>query len=84
MFEEEYTELATAVDEIAERIRLLRNYGSRVKYVNEVKGYNSRLDPLQAAILRVKLAHLDEWNCRRAAIADLYQKELAGNGLTLP
>jgi dTDP-4-amino-4,6-dideoxygalactose transaminase len=69
---------------IADRIRVLRNYGSRVKYVNEVQGYNSRLDPLQAAILRVKLLHLDEWNNRRAAIADAYQRALAGCGLSLP
>jgi dTDP-4-amino-4,6-dideoxygalactose transaminase len=70
--------------EIADRIRVLRNYGSRVKYVNEVQGYNSRLDPLQAAILRVKLLRLDEWNNRRATIADFYQQALAGCGLTLP
>ena len=70
--------------QLAERIRVLRNYGSRVKYVNEVQGYNSRLDPLQAAILRVKLAHLDEWNGRRSAIAARYQQGLAGCGLTLP
>lgn len=70
--------------EIADRIRVLRNYGSRVKYVNEVQGYNSRLDPLQAAILRVKLEHLDEWNSRRVAIADYYQKALAACELTLP
>ena len=70
--------------QIADRIRVLRNYGSRVKYVNEVQGYNSRLDPLQAAILRVKLAHLDEWNARRSAIAARYQQGLAGCGLTLP
>lgn len=70
--------------QLAERIRILRNYGSRVKYVNEVQGYNSRLDPLQAAILRVKLAHLDEWNARRSAIASYYQLGLAGCGLTLP
>lgn len=69
---------------LAERLRLLRNYGSRVKYVNEVQGYNSRLDPLQAAILRVKLAHLDAWNARRSAIAAQYQQGLAGCGLTLP
>ena len=69
---------------LADRIRVLRNYGSRVKYVNEVKGYNSRLDPLQAAILRVKLAHLDEWNARRSAIAAHYQEGLADCGLTPP
>ena len=60
--------------QLADRIRVLRNYGSRVKYVNEVQGYNSRLDPLQAAILRVKLAHLDEWNARRSAIARVTSK----------
>lgn len=69
---------------LADRLRVLRNYGSRVKYVNEVQGWNSRLDPLQAAVLRVKLAHLDEWNARRAAIAALYQHELAETGLVLP
>ena len=69
---------------LADRIRVLRNYGSRVKYVNEVQGYNSRLDPLQAAILRVKLAHLDDWNARRSAIAVRYQRSLVGCGLTLP
>jgi dTDP-4-amino-4,6-dideoxygalactose transaminase len=70
--------------EIADRVRVLRNYGSRVKYVNEVKGYNSRLDPVQAVALRVKLKYLDEWNARRAAIAARYAEELAGTGLTLP
>ena len=70
--------------QIADRIRVLRNYGSRVKYVNEVQGYNSRLDPLQAAILRVKLAHLDDWNARRSVIAARYQLGLAGCGLILP
>lgn len=70
--------------QLADRIRVLRNYGSRVKYVNEVQGYNSRLDPLQAAILRVKLAHLDEWNARRSAIAARYHQGLQGCGLTLP
>lgn len=70
--------------QLADRIQVLRNYGSRVKYVNEVKGYNSRLDPLQAAILRVKLAHLDSWNARRLAIATQYQLGLVSCGLTLP
>lgn len=70
--------------EIADRMRTLRNYGSRVKYVNDVKGYNSRLDPVQAAALRVKLKHLDEWNARRTAIAARYTAELAGTELVLP
>jgi dTDP-4-amino-4,6-dideoxygalactose transaminase len=70
--------------EIADRIRVLRNYGSRVKYVNEVKGYNSRLDPVQAVVLRVKLRHLDDWNARRSAIATRYTAELVGAGLVLP
>ena len=76
--------VTTNDDRIADRIRVLRNYGSRVKYVNEIQGYNSRLDPIQAAILRVKLAHLDDWNARRAVIARLYQHGLALTGLTLP
>lgn len=58
--------------DIADRIRVLRNYGSLVKYQNEVQGYNSRLDPIQAAVLRVKLRVLDEWNDRRKAIAKAY------------
>ena len=70
--------------QIADRLRVLRNYGSRVKYVNEVQGYNSRLDPLQAAILRVKLAHLDEWNARRREIAFQYSTLLAGADVELP
>lgn len=61
--------ITTNDPEVAEHLRLLRNYGSRVKYINESVGYNSRLDPLQAAVLRVKLQHLDEWNRRRQAIA---------------
>lgn len=69
---------------LAERIRMLRNYGSRVKYVNEEQGFNSRLDEVQAAVLRVKLARLDEWNARRARLAALYREALAGTELTLP
>lgn len=76
--------VTTSDPEIADRIRVLRNYGSRVKYVNEVKGFNSRLDPLQAAILRVKLSRLDEWNARRQAIATRYLERLASCGLVLP
>ena len=70
--------------QVADRIRMLRNYGSRVKYVNEVKGCNSRLDPLQAAVLGVKLRYLDEWNERRKVIAAQYLQGLADTGLLLP
>ena len=70
--------------QIAERIRVLRNYGSRVKYVNEIKGVNSRLDPLQAAVLRVKLRYLDEWNLRRKRIAEAYLECLDETRLVLP
>lgn len=63
---------------LADKIRLLRNYGSTVKNVNDVKGYNSRLDPLQAAILSVKLRHLDKWQERRRAIAALYADAFDG------
>ena len=70
---------------IADRIRVLRNYGSREKYVNEEKGTNSRLDPIQAAVLGVKLAHLDEWTQRRARIAALYRQELSQeSGIGVP
>lgn len=63
---------------IAQKVRDFGNYGSRVKYHHERKGFNSRLDELQAAFLRVKLAKLDEWNERRDVIANLYRKGLAG------
>jgi dTDP-4-amino-4,6-dideoxygalactose transaminase len=56
--------------------RDLRNYGSKIKYYNEVKGFNSRLDPLQAAFLGVKLSFLDEWNKRRNRIANFYLQAL--------
>jgi len=70
---------------LADRVRVLRNYGSRVKYDNEVKGHNSRLDELQAAVLRVKLRHLDDWNARRTSLAAYYCKGLRGlPGLRLP
>ena len=69
---------------LAERIALLRNYGSRQKYVNEEAGVNSRLDPIQAAVLRVKLGVLDKWTERRRAVATAYTKGLAESGLILP
>jgi dTDP-4-amino-4,6-dideoxygalactose transaminase len=62
--------------ELADKIRVLRNYGSRVKYHNEVAGVNSRLDELQAAILHVKLRKLDEWNERRRTLVECYRASL--------
>jgi dTDP-4-amino-4,6-dideoxygalactose transaminase len=71
--------------EVADRVRTLRNYGSKKKYYNEVRGYNSRLDEMQAALLRVKLNVLDQWNQRRAKVAQRYLKEIKSDrGLILP
>jgi len=69
--------ITTDSDELARRLRVLRNYGSPEKYVNEVRGVNSRLDEVQAAILRVKLRWLDEWNARRSSVAERYLAALA-------
>jgi len=70
---------------LAERIRMLRNYGSKVKYHHEVLGCNSRLDELQAALLRVKLRHLDAWNDRRRIVAARYMEGLRDcAGVALP
>src|SRR5580692_6984079 len=77
--------LTTNDSEVASRVRDLRNYGSKKKYVYEWQGCNSRIDELQAAFLRVKLKKLDEWNGRRRALAHRYLSELAGKTeLTLP
>lgn len=70
--------------ELAGRIRSLGNYGSKEKYVHEVRGFNSRLDPVHAAVLATKLKYLDEWNARRASIAARYLEELADLPLSLP
>ena len=69
---------------LAERLRTLRNYGAKVRYEHAERGRNSRLDELQAAILRVKLRHLDAWNDRRRAIAARYGERLAGVRLPAP
>jgi dTDP-4-amino-4,6-dideoxygalactose transaminase len=66
-------------------VRVLRNYGSKTKYYNDVKGFNSRLDELQAAFLRVKLKKLDEWNNRRRMVAARYLNAFRQTpDLTLP
>jgi dTDP-4-amino-4,6-dideoxygalactose transaminase len=70
--------VVTNDDGLAERVRILRNYGSRTKYYNEVKGVNSRLDPVQASLLRIKLQHLDAWNTRRSKVARQYLETLSG------
>ncbi|MEM6409334.1 MAG: DegT/DnrJ/EryC1/StrS family aminotransferase [Pseudomonadota bacterium] len=74
--------VTTNNEALAERITMLRNYGSRKKYVNEEPGMNSRLDPVQAAILSVKLDHLDTWTEHRRALAQRYLGAL--KGVTLP
>lgn len=76
--------VTTNDDGVADALRVLRNYGSRVKYVNEVIGSNSRLDELQAAVLTVKLARLDAWNERRSHLAMRYGRALSGLPLQLP
>jgi dTDP-4-amino-4,6-dideoxygalactose transaminase len=76
--------VATDDDALAERVRALREYGWRERYVSDIAGTNSRLDELQAAILAVKLGALDADNQRRAAIADAYDAGLAGLPLALP
>mgnify|MGYP001501951489 CR=1 FL=1 len=76
--------VVTDDDELAERVRMLRAHGSKVKYHNELIGYNSRLDEMQAAVLRVKLRHLNEWDSRRREIALEYNKLLKDLPLQLP
>jgi dTDP-4-amino-4,6-dideoxygalactose transaminase len=76
--------VTTNDEEIADKIRVLRNYGSREKYYNEEKGFNSRLDEIQAAILRVKLKHLDEWNEKRRGNAKFYNENIKNENLVLP
>jgi len=68
--------VVTDDDAVAERARMLRAHGSKRKYQNEMLGYNSRLDELQAALLRVKLPHVDRWNAARSAVAHRYTTAL--------
>ena len=75
--------IITRDDALAHRLRLLRNYGSTAKYHHEIIGFNSRLDDVQAAILRIKLERLDEWNNQRRAISAVYRHELAEK-VTIP
>lgn len=76
--------LTTDDEELANKVRALRNYGSTKKYVNDVIGMNSRLAPIQAAVLRVKLPVLQSWNERRSRIASFYSDHLRNTNLLLP
>lgn len=76
--------VVTNDDEVAQKVRMLRTHGWRKKYYPEMLGYNSRLDTLQAAILRVKLRYLDKWNERRREFAQLYTDQLAHLNIGLP
>jgi dTDP-4-amino-4,6-dideoxygalactose transaminase len=77
--------LTTDDPELARSAQMWRNYGSEQKYYNQVRGYNSRLDELQAAFLSIKLERLDTWNAERQRLAANYQDALSGiGGLTLP
>jgi dTDP-4-amino-4,6-dideoxygalactose transaminase len=69
--------VTTSDDEIANRLRMLRNYGQRERYYHSIKGVNSRLDEIQAAVLSVKLRYLDRWNDRRRSIARFYRENIS-------
>jgi dTDP-4-amino-4,6-dideoxygalactose transaminase len=76
--------VVTADAALDRRVRMLRNYGAERKYVHEVRGVNSRLDELQASVLRVKLRQLDAWNARRRLVASVYEAALRGGPVTPP
>ena len=76
--------VVTNDQKIANRVEMLRNYGQKEKYKHLFRGYNRRLDTMQAAILRVKLRYLEKWNAARRWNAKLYQKHLEGTELVLP
>jgi dTDP-4-amino-4,6-dideoxygalactose transaminase len=76
--------VTTNDSDLADRIKLLRNYGQSRKYYHDLVGINSRLDELQAAMLRVKLSRLDEWNEKRRRLAELYKEMLGQTDVLLP
>ncbi len=76
--------IATSDEALAKKLKMLRTHGAERRYFHELHGFNSRLDELQAAILRVKLRHLNRWNARRAEIAERYRSSLADRPLRLP
>ncbi len=76
--------IVTDDEAFADKIRMMRNYGSKIKYQNEIEGVNSRLDELQAALLRVKLEHLDSLNDERKLLAKRYTEGIVNPGIVLP
>jgi dTDP-4-amino-4,6-dideoxygalactose transaminase len=76
--------ITTNDDQLAAELRSLREHGQSTRYYHPVVGYNARLDEIQAAILRIKLRKLPEWNARRQAIARHYNEQLKGSGVTTP
>ncbi len=76
--------VTTASEDVAHSLRMYRNVGQSEKYIHPVVGFNSRLQSMQAAVLRVKLRHLDTWNEKRRRFAALYSEGLADTGLVLP
>lgn len=76
--------IVTSSDEIAEKVKLLRAHGSEKKYYHKILGYNSRLDAIQAAILKVKLKYIDIWNKKRAAVARKYRESIVNKDIVSP
>lgn len=76
--------IVTDDKEFADKIRMMRNYGSRIKYVNEIEGINSRLDEMQAALLRVKLTHIQELNDERKVLGERYTKGITNEKIVKP
>lgn len=76
--------IVTNNNELATRLKLLRNYGQTQRYYHEIKGINSRLDEIQAAILKIKLQYLDDWNKKRNKIAAIYNKQIINELIIKP
>lgn len=76
--------ITTNSDELAESLRMLRNHGSKIRYHHGMIGYNSRLDEIQAVVLRAKLKRIDQYNAGRRRVAGLYRDMLAGAAVTVP
>jgi dTDP-4-amino-4,6-dideoxygalactose transaminase len=76
--------ITTNDDRLAEELRALREHGQSTRYYHPVVGYNARLDEIQAAILRIKLKRLDQWNARRRELARMYDERLKNTGVTVP